>query len=214
MSLNSYAHSFYSSTNATVTVSITKCQIINNTASEDGGAIRMNIQGYGIRSNSLITLCHFINNIAGRNGGAVYKTGRNDSIAIKGNSYHNNTAYSFGGAVYVLGTNNSVSVANSTFSNNTAITEGGGAIYSNGQYANVTLTSSTFHNNSASYCSVLDVDNYNHFSVNLTNSIFTYNIASGQIIGGGVACIRNATINIIHSTFKHNFANHMQVCFT
>ena len=106
------------------------------------------------------------------------------------------------------GTNNSVSVTDSTFINNTAITEGGGAIYSNGQYANITLTSSTFHNNSASYCSVLDVDNYNHFSVNLTNSIFTYNTASGQTIGGGVACIRNATINIIDSTFKHNFANH------
>ena len=54
---------------------------------------------------------------------------------------------------------------------------------------------------------MLDVDNYNHFSVNLTNSIFTYNTASGQTIGGGVACIRNASINIIDSTFKHNFAN-------
>ena len=94
------------------------------------------------------------------------------------------------------------------FKNNTAATEGGGAIYSNGQYVNITLTSSTFHNNSASYCSVLDVDNYKHFSVNLTNSIFTYNTASGQTIGGGVACIRNASINIIDSTFKHNFANH------
>ena len=55
---------------------------------------------------------------------------------------------------------------------------------------------------------MLDVDNYNHFSVNLTNSIFTYyNTASGQTIGGGVACIRNASINIVDSTFKHNFAN-------
>ena len=100
-------------------------------------------------------------------------------------------------------------MTDSTFISNAAITEGGGAIYSSGQYyANVTLTSSTFDNNSASYCSVLDVDNYNHFSVNLTNSIFTYNTAPGQTIGGGVACIRNATINIIDSTFKHNFANH------
>ena len=112
-----------------------------------------------------------------------------------------------GRAVYAVGTNTSI-VARSTFINNQAITNGGGAIYSNGQYANVTLTSSVFHNNSASYCSVLDVDNYNHFSVNLTNSIFTYNTASGQTIGGGVACIRNASINIIDSTFKHNFANH------
>ena len=41
-----------------------------------------------------------------------------------------------------------------------------------------------------------------------TNSIFMYNTASGQTYGGGVACIRNAFINIINSTFKHNFANH------
>jgi hypothetical protein len=107
----------------------------------------------------------------------------------------------------MLGINSSISVFDSHFINNIAMTEGGGAIYSNGRYANVTLTSSTFHNNSASYCGVLDVDNYNHFSVNLTNSIFTYNTASGQTIGGGVACIRNASINIIDSTFKHNFAN-------
>ena len=108
----------------------------------------------------------------------------------------------------MFGTNSSISVFDSHFINNLATTEGGGAIYSNGQYANVTITSSTFHNNSASYCGVLDVDNYNHFSVNLTNSIFTYNTASGQTIGpgGGVACIRNASINIINSTFKHNFA--------
>ena len=113
----------------------------------------------------------------------------NVQLVIDQNYFNNNTASSFGGALYVNGTNSSVSVIDSNFINNTAITEGGEAIYSNGQYANVTLTSSTFHNNSASYCSVLDVDNYNHFSVNLTNSIFTYNTASGQTIGGGVACI-------------------------
>ena len=129
-------------------------------------------------------------------------------IMIEENLYNANTAQTFGGAVYVIGTNASISVANSDFTNNIAVTEGGGAIYSNGRYAKVTLTSLTFHNNSASYCSVLDVDNFNHFSINLTNSIFTYNTASGQTIGGGVACIRNASINIIDSTFKHNFVNH------
>ena len=107
------------------------------------------------------------------------------------NYYSSNFANAFGGTLYVNGTNCLVSVIESTFINNTAISEDGGAIYSNGQYANITLISSIFHNNSASYCSVLDVDNYNHFSVNLTNSIFTYNTASGQTIGGGVACIKN-----------------------
>ena len=31
---------------------------------------------------------------------------------------------------------------------------------------------------------------------------------SGSSIGGGVACIRNASINILNSVFKHNFANY------
>ena len=95
-----------------------------------------------------------------------------------------------------------------TFINTIAITESGGAIYSNGQYANITLNSSAFHYNSAPYCGVLDIENYTHYSVNLTNSIFTHNTASGQTTGGGVACIRNASISIINSIFKHNFANH------
>ena len=178
--------------------------IFTNNRACSGGAIYMR----GGRLSLNITQSHFINNIASDNGGAIYKSGTNDYIMIDGSSYNNNVADSLGGAVYAVGTNTSIRVATSTFINNQAITNGGGAIYSNGQYANITLTSSIFHNNSASYCSVLDVDNYNHFSVNLTNSIFTYNTASGQTIGGGVACIRNASINIIDSTFKHNFANH------
>ena len=51
------------------------------------------------------------------------------------------------------------------------------------------------------------MDEYYHFNVNLTDSVFTHNTATGQLIGGGVACIRNASINIIRSTFKHNYAD-------
>ena len=140
--------------------------------------------------------------------GTIYKNGKNTELVIYHNFYANNTANTFVGAIYVGGTKSSVYVIDTTFRNNVAIRESGGAIHSaSGQYPNVTLTS-TFHNNSASYCSVFNVDNYTHYSVNLTNSIFTYNTASGQTFGGGVACIRNASINIIDSTFKHNFANH------
>jgi predicted outer membrane repeat protein len=192
-------------------LSIVKSRFINNTARmENGGAIML----YELRKEidhinpSVITKCQFINNTArNASGGAIYKGGNNSELVICRNSYVGNSANAFGGAIYVGGENNSIQVTSTTFRNNAAVTEGGGAIYFNGQYANVILTSSTFHNNSASYCGVLDVDNYNHFSVNLTNSIFTYNTASGQTIGGGVACIVDATINVINSTFKHNFAN-------
>ena len=184
----------------------------NRAGRGNGGAIYIGSSGI-INSRTSVTQCQFINNTANQgSGGALYLSvdtmGINELLTIDHNYYSSNIASSLGGALYINGTNSSVSVISTTFMSNRAVTEGGGAIYSDGQYANVTLTSSTFHNNSASYCSVLDVDNYNHFSVNLTNNIFTYNTASGQTIGGGVACIRNASINIIDSTFKHNFANH------
>ena len=128
-------------------------------------------------------------------------------IHITNSPFINNFARNYGGGIYAAGLNLSVYITSSSFINNTALTLGGGAIYSNSRYSNVTLASSTFSHNSASYCSVLDVDEYYHFNVNLTDSVFTHNTATGQLIGGGVACIRNASINIIRSTFKHNYAD-------
>ena len=191
--------------------SIVESQFINNTASlGNGGAVIL----YDSRrivnhtNPSIITKCKFINNMArNASGGAIYKEGKNTKLVIDQNSYTGNTADRFGGAIYVSGENNSIEVTSTMFRNNAAVRVSGGVLYSNGRYANVTLTSSTFHNNSASYCGVLNVDNYTHYNINLMNSIFIYNTATGQIIGGGVACIRNASINIIDSTFKHNFAN-------
>ena len=176
----------------------------NNIANNHGGAIYIT----GTNKSVSVTGSSVINNTANNFGGCLYVDGENNSISVTGSSVINNTANNFGGCLYVDGENNSISVTGSSFVNNTALREGGGAIYSNGRYTNVTLSSSTFTNNSASYCGVLDVDDYNHFSVNLTNSVFTYNTATGQTIGGGVACIRNASINIINSVFKHNFANY------
>ena len=185
------------------TIAVENTIFNKNTATNHGGAI------YKTGSNEVLTIhqSYYISNRASMFGGAVYVEGRNSSVGVTGGSFLNNTANSFGGALYVVGTNSSISVTGSSFINNTAVGEGGGAIYSNGRYANVTLSSSTFTNNSASYCSALDIDNYNHFSINLTTSVFTYNTATGQTIGGGVACIRNASISILNSVFKHNFAN-------
>ena len=148
--------------NITIITKVNQCQLINNEASGNGGAVYMEkvTTRSTTKGNTSVIDCKFVNNTAGGSGGAMYKTGSNDSIMVDNNYCSSNIANAFGGSFYISGTNSSVSVTDSTFINNTAITEGGGAIYSNGQYyANVTLTSSTFHNNSASYCSVLDVDN-------------------------------------------------------
>ena len=206
-----YVRLYYGNGNA----SVTNCQFINNTVSGDGGAIHVMIYS----GNISVANCQLINNTAGGDGGAIHILRNTINYYYYYDSYYSyfysvvscqfieNTANSFGGAVYVAGPNSSVNVIDSSFINNAAIAEGGGAIYSNGRYASVILSSTTFNYNSASYCGVLDVDEFDHFSVNFTNSVFTYNTATGQIIGGGVACIRNASINVLNSVFKHNFAN-------
>ena len=120
--------------------------------------------------------------------------------------FYNNTAQNFGGAIYINGTNSSTSVLDGIFVNNTAVTLGGGAIYSNSHYSNVSISSSTFTHNTASYCSVLNVDEYYHFNVSITDNVFTSNTATGTLVGGGVACIRNASVTIRGSTFRNNYA--------
>ncbi len=198
----------------------------NNAGTGSGGGM------YIGNSNTIITTNnYYVGNNAGSEGGGVYFNS-NNKIYTHNNDFVNNTANSggaissrsplslyntyftdnvatrYGGSIYMNSVSNiSIMVTDCTFINNTALTEGGGAVYSNSRYSNVSLVSSRFSYNSASYCSVLDVDEYYHFSVNLTDSVFTHNTATGQLIGGGVACIRNASIDIIRSTFKHNYAD-------
>ena len=209
-------------------VIVYNCTFIQNTARLGGGAILTDRQ-FGVTNSVFINNrvragnggavsisgrvilpvvgCTFINNVATGSGGAIFKTRSSEVLTIDRSRFHLNSAGSFGGAVYV-NSRSSIKVISSSFINNTAVRQGGGAIYSNGRYANIIIFSSTFSYNSASYCSVLDIDEFDHFSVNLTNSVFTYNNATGQTIGGGVACIRNASINIVNSAFKHNYANY------
>ena len=174
-----------------------------------GGAIYFTGYRYRPTDTAFIRVSQstFLNNAAiTGDGGALYLTGSNIQLITSDCYFENNTASDYGGAVYSTGASSSVSVRGSTFVNNKALAESGGAIYSDSQNANITLISSTFNHSSASRCSVLDVDNFNHI-VSMSDSIFESNTASGQVTGGGVACIRNATINITGSSFSHNFAN-------
>ena len=162
------------------------------------------LQGGAIYSGSELSCeyCIFLRNLAA-DGGAVFV---NDSSSFTSCEFYNNTAQNFGGAIHINGTNSSTSVLDGIFVNNTAVTLVGGAIYSNSRYSNVSISSSTFTHNTASYCSVLDVDEYYHFNVSITESVFTCNTATGTLLGGGVACVRNASVTIRGSAFRHNHA--------
>ena len=201
-------------------VIISNCTVSDNTLTANGGAIhsassvtatksyifgnRAGSRGGAIYSGSELTCeyCIFLSNSA-TDGGAVFV---NDNSSFTSCEFYNNTAQNFGGAIHITRTNSSTSVLDGIFVNNTAVTLGGGAIYSNSRYSNVSISSSTFTHNTASYCSVLDVDEYYHFNVSITDSVFTSNIATGTLLGGGVACIRNASVAVRGSAFRHNHA--------
>ncbi len=180
-------------------ITITNCSLTGNRANSGGGM-------YIDNANSVVSSGNrYVLNTAKTQGGAISSRA---TLILNNTYFANNIARRYGGCIYMNSVPNiSVIVTECTFINNTATTEGGGAIYSNSRYSNISLVSSRFSYNSASYCSVLDVDEYYHFSVNLTDSVFTHNTATGQLIGGCVACIRNASIDIFRSTFKHNYAD-------
>ncbi len=211
---------------STYPITVIQCNFISNRAQQQGRAIYRTSQGGAIYSTSPITViqCNFISNRAQQQGGAIYSTAYVKCVgssfthnsAVDGGaifsrsdtftsncSFNYNTATNYGGGIHITGTNSSLTVHQSSFTNNRASTLGGGAIYS---YSNVTISESIFSYNSASYCSVLDVDEFYHFYVSITDSVFTYNMATGRLVGGGVACIRNASISILRSSFQHNQA--------
>ena len=95
---------------------------------------------------------------------------------------------------------------NSNFHNNSAGDKSGGSVYSTGLCFALLLEESTFtiDSNLASSCGVLYADNR---AVTVTSNSFTNNKATGEINGGGVACIRNAVVSIENSTFTYNRAS-------
>lgn len=198
------------SANAHITV--TNSSFENNRA-ERGSSRPGSGSGGGIHtiaSDSHIHLTRntFRNNTA-ENGGAVYIRSNRTSISLNNVTFTDNVAGSNGGAVYLNVTNQSlVSIYRNNFINNTAAI-GGGAIYSGATGIDtpitISLVESTFHDNSAAFCGVLDAENH-HDSITITHSIFASNRAVAQLIGGGVACIRNASVSVTSSTFTSNRA--------
>ena len=202
-------------------MTITQCTFANNLANIDGGAFfcdnchfisisnskfisnRAIGNGGGVSAGSgLITISQsvFKNNTA-QNGGAIRLLSGKLNLTVS--YFTNNTASVQGGAIYVSG--DSIQLNETSFINNTAVLMGGGALYCAGNYANVLLFKSTFLNNSASYCGVMEIDDLYH-KVSIIKCMFNDNAATGQTIGGGVACIRNASVYISNCTFRRNAA--------
>ena len=186
-------------------VIIDQCTFQNNNrlCCGPGGAVGL------YKANINIINSNFIGNgvtyISGSySGGAVYA--QQGQVIITNSHFSDNSAGSNGGAVYVADGN--ITVSNATFTNNTA-SGGGGAIYSNTRYANISLTNNTFSHNTAAHCGALDVRQFYHPHVNITANTFTHNRAAGTLAGsngGGVICIRNASIFILDNNFSHNSA--------
>ena len=163
--------------------------------------------------------CNFTNNGAANRGGAVYLQVTQSHILITESYFTNNTLefedtrsnIEYGGALYVAGDENLISVNGGAFVNNSVIQGGGGAVYSTGQRTNFSFVDVLFHNNSASFCGVLEVEEFFHDSVNFTSSSFTSNRATGEVAvsiyrGSSVICIRNASISVVNSAFSNNSA--------
>ncbi len=190
---------------------LTACIFNSNTATHKGGAIHA-IAYYP--ENSVITSkSRFVGNSAA-DGGAIYVDYRgyaypnaNSTVYSTGDVFEGNTASGSGGAIYSnITTHRAVlSVRYTVFRNNIAAGVRGGAVLSAGVNVVLSFVGSTFDSNSASSCGVVDASN--HVTVEFDSSSFTDNVATGDSIGGGVACVRSTSVSIRNDTFTYNKAN-------
>ena len=118
--------------NSATSGTVSNCNFAGNTATGDGGAIRM--------SSGTVSNCNFTNNkVTGTNswGGAI----RMSSGTVSNCNFTDNSAFSRGGAVYFSSTG---TVSNCNFTGNTATYNGGAVYFSNtGTVSNCNFTDNT-----------------------------------------------------------------------
>ena len=185
-------------------MTIRRSMFSGNSASQNGGAIYAS-------GTLLAESTNFTNNVAMNHGGAIDAQATDDYIAqiylINCQIINNTATLASGGALHLNGDNSEIYIDRTQFVGNTADNSGsGGAVHHEGQYTNISVTASSFYDNSATSCGVLDVNNTNHHSVKFTGSTFSSNRATGNSEGGGVICIRSATISLTSCTFTDNHA--------
>ncbi len=204
------------------------CTFTNNTSSNTGGAIYSN----GGAKRIIITDCSLERNVAGGGwGGGLTIYGDSTFAIIKGASFKSNeAATSGGGAVAGFGANvtyedcifdtnvarfgggsysqndyTSLTFKNTTFFSNTAETTGAGMLCGGGQ--DITIENCSFEGNQSSGIAgglFMGEDSLDLSTLNLTNTIFNFNLAATQ--GGGLN-IGNANSNISNCVFVNNIAN-------
>ena len=160
-------------------LTVNNCTFVNNSAGSGGGAIYIEMDYDGWKTeifNTKIINCTFINNSAGGGGAIGFGDLVDDGLAsIIGCTFMDNSA-SYGGAIY------GCSAYNSTFINNSA-RRYGGAIYTSHD-----VMACTFINNSA----IGEWYNGLFFTPGCGGAVYNYNY--------------DYFINVVDSTFKNNNA--------
>ncbi len=204
------------------------CNFTNNTAASTGGAVNAN----GDAKRLTITDCTFEGNNAGGGwGGGLTIYGDSTFAVVKGTTFKGNEALTsgggatagfganvtyedcifdtntarFGGGTYAQSDYTSLTYKNTTFFSNTAEVNGAGAFCGGGQ--NVTVENCSFEGNQSSGIAggfSMGEDSLDLSTLNLTNTIFNFNLAATQ--GGGLN-IGNANSNIANCLFVNNIAN-------
>ena len=181
---------------------------LNNRAkSGSGGAIYTSNSGLSFTSNDST----FVNNVGYSGGGALYMIGYQASLTVIGSIFVNNLITGpdgKGGAVNVANTNvQLITFDASVFVNNSVTNGSGGAVYTKRP---VSITNTIFGHNKAPRCAAFNLDQSNSGrSMFITLSTFLHNTAIGSTTSGnlgGVGCIRNAEVSVLHCTFSHNSA--------
>ena len=167
---------------------------INNSASEDGGAV------YNYRSN-LTLKGSYIKNTSYNNGGAVYSGNTIKSIT---GEFIGNSANGYGGAIY--NENGTITTISADFINNSA--RYGGAIY-NSKNRHIGTITGDFIKNIATPTSVSSTPSggviYNSGTINSITGNFVGNLSQGPSSYGG-SIYNQGTINSIAGDFVGNYS--------
>ena len=188
-----------------IAVNISQSTFDRNTADVTGGTLYID----GNNSEVFIDKSRFLNSRA-KEGGILRLTGSKTSIHVNNSVFRNSRAIVMGGALQILGDSINISVHQCNFSSNTAGTKGGAAVYLKGYQSAIHLIDSTFSDNSAARCTVLQAGHGEELYIQFINSSVTNNIAIGESIRtgtGGAACLKQASIQVINSSFSLNKAS-------
>ncbi|MCC5952241.1 MAG: S-layer homology domain-containing protein [Acidimicrobiia bacterium] len=179
---------------ATGTVNVTNSTISHNSASGDGGAIR-------VGSSSTVTIAGttFDRNSSADDGG-VLDMGSGSLVQIAGSTFTDNSAAGDGGMM-ALNSSSEVTIASSGFSRNTAGADGGAIQLNSG--AVLGISGSTFSHNTAGDSGGA-VSLNSGATITITDSTFADNVAGDD--GGAMETGGDTTLSVGATTFDANDA--------